>query len=273
MKWSDIFSLSRQLVEGSVDGYETFSDAQLDAWGAQCVKDLSAYSRHLQRRQVIAAVAGTGKYTLPSDAVKVRRVTFDGDKLGMISLEELRAYDASWETYSSTPRHYYVDELNGQFGLYGVPSAGSVIESMEDLGYGAFVTEDGPGVLVEVGVGDALETPGAVVDYLTGNGIEVFYQADAPTDIDWTDYPALPGWAHPLCVYYVCMKMRLARTQYYDPQDADFWNELYTHGKQRLLVRVNTRNPGRQYFMTLDDWGGAPSGLSRLPRHITDPEA
>lgn len=129
---------------------------------------------------------------------------------------------------------------------------------------------DEDGMVIDIGYGAALNEDSAVQDYVTANGLDIYYRA-IPQDVNDYESPPLPGWAHVLVVYYLCWKMREAKTEFHDKQDADFWRSLYHHGKQRLLVRNNGRLPRGRAFRTLDgeSW---MSRVSRLPARVPSPE-
>ena len=60
----------------------------------------------------ITLVAGQSVYPLHASVVKVKRVTYDGKKIGETSIEALDGADFAWETRTGPPTEYVLSETS-----------------------------------------------------------------------------------------------------------------------------------------------------------------
>lgn len=86
------------------------TDADITRWVNFGQIDLVRKTDVLQEHAETDAVASDGSYTVPDDYVKLRRVTYDGQKLARTNLEELDNLHPNRDKTNptGTPTHYYV---------------------------------------------------------------------------------------------------------------------------------------------------------------------
>lgn len=122
-----------------------WSDVELRDYINQAAADIARRSETLQKTVTVAATAGTRKYTLPSDVLRVHKVEYQADldnRIYPLELMDLHNMDAMWYTQQavtqSTPSavtfwgyppaldmiSYPTPSLDGDFILhyYGTPT-------------------------------------------------------------------------------------------------------------------------------------------------------
>lgn len=97
-------------------------DADIIRWANDGQLDIVRRTECLQAHVETNSVAKDNSYALPPDAIRVRRVTYDGNVLSRVELEELDGVNKSREAsdITGTPTQYYI--WGRQLWLYPTPS-------------------------------------------------------------------------------------------------------------------------------------------------------
>lgn len=95
-----------------------WTDAQLNTWINDGLRDIARRTETLQEIAAITAVAGTRAYTMPTDVIRIHRVEFDPGSGQIYPLEPRQFYemDSIWGTDQNQTRAY-----PDYFALYGFP--------------------------------------------------------------------------------------------------------------------------------------------------------
>jgi hypothetical protein len=274
MTWSEIDTIFYDILCKTTANdcpWPEYPIATAHAWGDEAVRDLAAKCRLLDKRDVLIVTASTGKYDLPEDCMRVWRASYDGDKIFPTAVSGIRQTNRWWEQYTATPRYYYLDELNGQIGLYPVPAASTTAEASSGNPYGFVIGDDG-GFLVDIEDATPIgpSDDGFLADVISGNDLQVFYNA-YPTTPDYSGGPDVPLWAHPLVLYYMLKKAYSSFGPLQDMERADFYGGLYSWGAGRLLMRSNRRLAEKRWIRESFGDGGASLSANNLPRSIPAP--
>lgn len=240
--YSEINTLFGTMTGDSSGVYWT--DAQRLAWANAAVKEAAQRTRCVEKRETILSVADTQEYSLPSDCAYVTRVAYDGERLSPIMQSHLRIEDEAWMDKSGTPFKYYLDELNGRFGLYYKPSS-STTYTVFTGEYGILLEPDSGTPESEYGVYvDPLDATdeysseyGDIARGISGDDIEVFYFADPADMAAGDDIPEIPQWAHTIVLFYMLARAYEADTQLQDFDKAALWQGLCDRQMYRLAVR------------------------------------
>lgn len=263
MTYSDIKSSFWMLLGGASAENPYISTSQLLLWANMAVRDLVMDSKCLERRQQMVATASTQTYDMPSDCAVLLRVGHDGDKLWPITKTELMENTYRWDQDTGTPRMWYADQLNDQFGLYPIPSVSSTVSNSDSM-FGFKVAPTAHGFLVDTAYGDRLDAPhGFLIEEITANEIEVYYYARPPEIDSDDDEPELPPWAHPFVVFYMLSRALKQHSPMQDMARSAYWQVMYNDGKQRLQRRSFGKLP-KEWVFKSRAWGGRPR-ISRLP--------
>lgn len=78
----------------------------------------------------VSTVVGTKEYAFPSNAMKLLRVTYDGEKIYFVTVATLDNWDRNWEAQSNgTPTNYYIRRYEDEWkiGLYVPPDDALVL--------------------------------------------------------------------------------------------------------------------------------------------------
>lgn len=264
-------------ILGGESGISTYvSNDVADSFAMQAVRRMAQETGCLEKRNIQAVTAGTSEYSLPSDCVNIKRVSFDDEKLLPVMKSQLRAINARWRDHSGTPRYYYLDEQTDTIGLYENPSSGSTAVSMtgpvggvivDITGLDGGVTGPTGGVLVDIaeepGTGPV---GGAYVEVIDGNGLEIVYEAE-PTGLE--PIP-LPAWAHSGVLYFMLWKTLSSATLLENQKQAAFWRSMYEMILDRLRLRARGKINRRWVTRRYGDEKLGPQ-FPVMPEHIPEP--
>lgn len=227
-----------------------FTEAQRLAWAQDAVREACRRSGAVEIRAVIQSVADQQEYDLPSDCDCALRVTYDGKVMAPTLQSLLRSSNPSWQNYSGTPSMYYVDELNGKFGLYFKPAISSAIDPYEgEYGMPLYDANGDPvtggefGMIVDPSDASDITSEfgvGTIVGAVSDTYIEVFYQANAP---EWgaADVPPIPQWSHGLILFWMLSKAYESEGPMQDLARSALWSMLAERQINRLAVRSKAR--------------------------------
>jgi uncharacterized protein DUF6682 len=95
-----------------------WSDAQLNTWINDALRDVARRTETLQKLTTLAVVAGTRNYTMPTDLIRCHRMEFDPGTGTIYPLEARQFYelDQIWGTNQQMTRAY-----PDYYAFYGFP--------------------------------------------------------------------------------------------------------------------------------------------------------
>ena len=207
----------------------------------------------IERRMSIDLTADTGVYDLPSNCVKVLRVTFEGMAIRPVTKHYLRSIDQEWADTSGDPSLYYLDGLDGQIGLYPKPDTTAATTSLtsED---GALAAVDGYAVTSEDGFfahRDFMEAEdGAYVGEGTGH-LVVEYLASPYVLGTEGNAPEIPVWAYAGLLFGALERVFSANTELRSAEASALYGVMAKYITRRLIIRVNNKLPRVLYHRTI----------------------
>ena len=95
MKVSDVISRVRG-ISGDRDALQ-FTDDQLVDWVNDGIRECALQNSLLQKRASQTAEADVAEYSLPSDILRIHSISYDGNKLRFITLQEFQDYGGNVE--------------------------------------------------------------------------------------------------------------------------------------------------------------------------------
>ena len=154
--------------------FAVWSAAELNSYIQEGYNDLVYRTLLIWKKSNTAftLVAGTASYTLPTDFLKMDRITFNKRRLKPLHMEELWRTDATFLTQQGDVTGYYMDGLGySSINFYRVPSvAGTSYTSIEYFRRGATLSADGT----------VLEIPDHYVEYVKWFVLHKALERDGP---------------------------------------------------------------------------------------------
>ena|SRR3990167_5900991 len=126
MDVSDLVTYARQQYNATSDSF--FSDTELYSYIYDAQMQLARFTSCIRGTYTQSTVASQQEYSMPSDVISVKRVTYDGKRLARISFSEddmITGFNAS-TTSTATPSCYAY--WNATLYLRPVPSAVATIK-------------------------------------------------------------------------------------------------------------------------------------------------
>lgn len=211
-----------------------FSTAEIDAYLNEAVLVCQQLTEYLQKTSNLVCVVGQREYTLPTDILRLIRVTFDHQFLPETTQYELDRDAGNWRAANNADPIRHFEPQWDTLSLYPEPvTAGTAVSFDAETGVViriedpsgtpdpdiTFDAETGIIIAVEDSAGgqvhflhDTYADPfelisdpelGTVIDYDTDEeNVGLFYAALPDTMVETTDSPQLPEHVHPACVSY-----------------------------------------------------------------------
>jgi len=123
MNLTTLISDVRSRLDEDTEGYWT--DTMITRWLNEGNRDVAYRMENLEATETSNIVANQHNYSLPSDYLKIKRVTADSHPLSYIDFPRLNAYESKGTASTATtgnPEVYYL--WNDEINLYPTPSAG-----------------------------------------------------------------------------------------------------------------------------------------------------
>ena len=297
----------QELQDSPVDaGSRIWSDTELTAYANDGVLLCQQLTEWLETLSNIVPVIGQQDYTLPTNILHLRRVTFDQEYLPQTRVYELDRDRSNWRAAGNgSPIRFFLDRWD-TLSVYPKPlAAGTTYTFSSELGVIAEITDGGvpdPGwtFLSELGIIISIQDsadgyvvfltdmtggpPGASVDlgiviaFSTDElNLGMMYVALPETLVNTTDSPQLPSFVHPALVPYICYRAYLREGKENNPklaglyfQDFGDWmsSVLILHGRQwpEHILSLDAVTPGNPFDKRLSELP-FPSSRGELKAH------
>lgn len=240
MNLSTLRSEVREELQESMAG--EFTNAEILEYLNEACRIIAQALEWHQKTGNIVPVAGTQDYTLPTDILRLQRVTFDREFLPETTQYNLDRDEGNWRAAGNNDpiRHFRKEGDWDTISLYPKPqAAGTTVTFDAELGtiiriedpsgtpdpdvtfdseLGIIIAvEDSEGGMIRFEadlVADPFTTTsaelGTVIDYDTDEGnLGLFYSALPDALVVDTDSPQLPDYVHPALVPYVVYRCLL----------------------------------------------------------------
>lgn len=133
----EILTAARQFHNAVGDDF--WSDAELYNHLYFAATRLATEAECIENRYTTTTVADQQEYARPTRSYRIKRVEYNGQKLGQIDFRELDSvYLNTSTTVTGTPQYYY--EFDSVIGLYPTPDTGSVTITIYTYDYPSFPT-------------------------------------------------------------------------------------------------------------------------------------
>lgn len=123
MKVSDIIRRVRNIA-GDVEALQ-FKDTDIIAWINDAMREAASDNNLLQKTGTSQTVAGTNKYAIPTDILKLHSIRYDGNDLTIITLDEAKEREFL-NSGEGTPAWVWV--WAGNMTLYPTPNEAKTLE-------------------------------------------------------------------------------------------------------------------------------------------------
>jgi hypothetical protein len=275
--WADIKTRFWEIYGGDETLYPELSD-QLLALANMTVRRFVAETDSLVGRASIVCEAGTQNYDMPTNCDKIIRAAYDGDKLTAVSKWSLHCgvYGNGWDRLQGTPRHYFLDGLNEQIGLYRIPSVDTTLEETDNSetigsGYGAVIAPSGTGARISnTGYGAVVVDFGGSTYDISANALDLFFYA-RPNDLEYdSDVPDLPAWMHTYVLYDILRAVYTMKFPSQDYERAAFFGRLVQSGLKKLRSVATKPTPKSYVFREQDGLETVGTWPFQYPEHIEE---